>query len=117
MPKSRVRIKDRELLSTLDKAMAQGALSFGDTCRVLRAAKGWTQEQLAQRAGLGLKVVKQVEAGEGNPTLDSLQRLGKLAGLQVGFYRAQATVRIGSLDGYSARHAARTDLHTRARRS
>jgi len=94
--------------------MAQGALSLADVCRVLRAAKGWTQEHLAKRAHVALKVVKQIEAGEGNPTLDSLLRVAKLAGLQVGFYRAQATVRIGSLEGYSARRAAARRSEIRA---
>ncbi|HMH23706.1 MAG TPA: helix-turn-helix transcriptional regulator [Puia sp.] len=42
-----------------------------------------TQESLAQLSGVGLRTVKQFERGKGNPTLQTLQKLGDALGLEV----------------------------------
>lgn len=54
-----------------------GALlgALGERLRTLRLAKGWSQQELAERAGLAVSTLKQLEAkGEG-----SLQRLVRVA--------------------------------------
>jgi transcriptional regulator with XRE-family HTH domain len=43
--------------------------------RALRRAKDMTQEQLAERAGLSLQSVGEIERGRGNPTLVNIERL------------------------------------------
>lgn len=114
MARSSLKISDAQLRASLAQTMARGALSLADACRVLRACKGWTQQQLAAKARVALKVVKQIESGRGNPTLDSLRRVAALAGLEVGFFRPTATVRIGALDGYAKRRAAARRSQIRA---
>ena len=42
-----------------------------------------TQETLAQLSGVALRTLKQFESGKGNPTLQTLQKLGDALGLQV----------------------------------
>ena len=48
---------------------------FGKRVRTLRRAKDMTQEQLAERAGLSLQSVGEIERGRGNPTLVNIERL------------------------------------------
>jgi len=47
-----------------------------DTLRV-------TQESLAQLSGVGLRTLKQFESGKGNPTLQTLQKIADVLGLEV----------------------------------
>ena len=42
-----------------------------------------TQETLAQLSGVALRTLKQFESGKGNPTLQTLQKLGDTLGLEV----------------------------------
>jgi len=42
-----------------------------------------TQETLAELSGVGLRTVKQLESGKGNPTLNTLQKLGDALGLEI----------------------------------
>ncbi len=47
-------------------------IRVGKTVRQLRLAKGWTQEELAERAGLHPTYVGGIERGERNVGLDNL---------------------------------------------
>ncbi|TVR75616.1 MAG: XRE family transcriptional regulator [Marinilabiliales bacterium] len=42
-----------------------------------------TQESLAQLSGVGLRTLKQFESGKGNPTLQTLQKIADVLGLEV----------------------------------
>ena len=42
-----------------------------------------TQESLAELSGVGLRTLKQFESGKGNPTLNTLQKLADVLGLQI----------------------------------
>jgi len=42
-----------------------------------------TQESLAELSGVGLRTIKQFESGKGNPTLQTLQKIADLLGLEL----------------------------------
>ena len=42
-----------------------------------------TQETLAEISGVGLRTLKQIESGKGNPTLHTLQKLTEVLGLEI----------------------------------
>lgn len=42
-----------------------------------------TQETLAKLSGVGLRTLKQFESGKGNPTLQTLQKIADVLGLEV----------------------------------
>ena len=42
-----------------------------------------TQETLAELSGVGLRTLKQLESGKGNPTLKTMQKLADVLGLEV----------------------------------
>ncbi|MGB3342487.1 MAG: helix-turn-helix transcriptional regulator [Aequorivita sp.] len=44
-----------------------------------------TQEQLSDLSGVGLRTLKQFESGKGNPTLETLQKIGDVLGLKLTF--------------------------------
>ncbi|MGV2963354.1 helix-turn-helix transcriptional regulator [Paenibacillus sp. FSL H8-0317] len=53
----------------------------GNRIRELRKAKGWTQEQLAEAAGLHYSYIGGVERGDRNISLETLEKI--MNGLQV----------------------------------
>ena len=42
-----------------------------------------TQESLAEISGVGLRTLKQFESGKGNPTLQTLQKIADVLGMEV----------------------------------
>ncbi|MDP2089757.1 MAG: helix-turn-helix transcriptional regulator [Flavobacteriaceae bacterium] len=42
-----------------------------------------TQETLAELSGVGLRTLKQLESGKGNPTLLTMQKLADILGMEV----------------------------------
>jgi len=42
-----------------------------------------TQENLAEMAGVGLRTLKQFESGKGNPTLNTLEKLAEVLGMEL----------------------------------
>ena len=42
-----------------------------------------TQETLAEISGVGLRTLKQLESGKGNPTLETLQKICDALGLEI----------------------------------
>ncbi|WP_413373944.1 helix-turn-helix domain-containing protein [Paenibacillus taichungensis] len=55
--------------------------SVGNRIRELRKAKGWTQEQLAEAAGLHYSYIGGVERGDRNISLETLEKI--INGFQV----------------------------------
>jgi transcriptional regulator with XRE-family HTH domain len=56
-----------------------------EQCRAARGLLGWTQQQLAQEARVGIVTVHQVEAGGTEPrraTLDVIRRAFETAGVE-----------------------------------
>lgn len=70
------------------KAVA-GELDFPNAVRELRQSLGMTQAVFAKRFGLTRIQVIALEAGKANPTLETLEKIGRPFGLQVGFVPVQ----------------------------
>ncbi|WP_280431816.1 helix-turn-helix domain-containing protein [Nocardia brasiliensis] len=51
------------------------AAEIGDAVRATREARGWTQSELAERAGLKQHAVSRLESGDVVPTLKTLLRV------------------------------------------
>ena len=48
-----------------------------------REALKVTQEDLAELSGVGLRTLKSIESGKGNPTIDTLNKLADVLGLEL----------------------------------
>lgn len=53
------------------------------TLRNRRIELGVTQEYLADIAGIGLRTLKKIEVGSGNPTLATLTKLASVLGMEL----------------------------------
>lgn len=53
----------------------------GTNVRALRLAKGWTQEQFAERSGFSQQYISGLESGRRNPTVVSLFELAQALGV------------------------------------
>ena len=48
---------------------------IGDKIRNMRKQQGWSQEELAHRAGIHPSHMGQIERGEKSPTVDSIEKI------------------------------------------
>jgi DNA-binding XRE family transcriptional regulator len=53
--------------------------------KAMRKMTGLTQTEFATHRGVSRRVIQDIERGTGKPTVDSLNGVAKLFGLQVGF--------------------------------
>ncbi|HTJ92304.1 MAG TPA: helix-turn-helix domain-containing protein [Pararobbsia sp.] len=65
--------------------IVRGELSIPETMKAMRKMTGLTQAEFAAHRGVSRRVIQDIERGTGNPTVASLNSIGKLFGLQVGF--------------------------------
>lgn len=63
---------------------ATDRIKFGKAVRRLRAERGWTQEQLSERARLHPTYIGSIERGERNVGFDNILRLARAFGVQPG---------------------------------
>jgi DNA-binding XRE family transcriptional regulator len=78
----------REARLSLYQALEAGELDLAETVRRMRQVAGMTQAEFAERvAGVSRLTISQIERGEGNPTLETLNRIGAAFGLTLGFVR------------------------------
>jgi transcriptional regulator with XRE-family HTH domain len=57
---------------------------LGLNVRRLREAKGWSQEDYADRAGIHRTYVSDIERGKRNPTVTVVEKLAKPLGIDAG---------------------------------
>ena len=57
---------------------------LGLNVRRLREAKGWSQEDYADRAGIHRTYVSDIERGRRNPTVTVVEKLAKPLGVRAG---------------------------------
>ena len=60
------------------------AVKFGTRVRELRHAREWTQERLAEEAGLNVVQVSHLERGRNDAKLSTILRLAKAFGVTAG---------------------------------
>lgn len=60
--------------------MAKASDLVAGRVRELRASKGWSQEKLAEAAGLSKDAVSRIERGDRGPRLDTLEQIAKAVG-------------------------------------
>ncbi|MDE0479015.1 MAG: helix-turn-helix transcriptional regulator [Gammaproteobacteria bacterium] len=72
----------RELI----EAIENHELSLGEAVRRMRKISGMNQKSYAERIiGISPRILAEIERGEGNPTLETLNKIGRPFGYAVGF--------------------------------
>lgn len=70
-------------MTTKAKIENRARLLLAKNLRQLRLAKGWSQEELADLANFHRTYVSQLERGITNVTIDNLQRLAEVLGIEI----------------------------------
>jgi DNA-binding XRE family transcriptional regulator len=71
------------------KAAAFGELSAGQAVAAMRKISRLTQPEFAAHRGISVQALRQIESDTGNPTLETLNKVCGIFGLQVGFVPKQ----------------------------
>ncbi|MGK5025634.1 helix-turn-helix domain-containing protein [Janthinobacterium sp. RB2R34] len=79
----------RQRRAALYDAIAAGEVTLQQAVKEMRAISRLTQAQFALHRGVSLKTIKEIESGKGNPTIQSLNRIGQFFGLEVAFVRSE----------------------------
>jgi len=69
---------------------AQIAYELGTQVRVAREKRGWTQTELAARAGMRQHAISRFEAGDSVPTIQTLERIAAALDVQLTIELASA---------------------------
>lgn len=72
---------------TFYERIGQGDLTIPQALKAMREMTGLTQAEFAAHRGVSRRVIQDIERGTGNPTVESLNSIAKLFGLEVGFVR------------------------------
>ncbi|MBC2667340.1 helix-turn-helix transcriptional regulator [Novosphingobium flavum] len=59
-------------------------IRLGQNVRALREARGWSQEDYADRAGIHRTYVSDIERGRRNPTITVVEKLAAPLGMSAG---------------------------------
>ena len=62
-------------------------LSLSQTLKAMRKLIGKTQKEFSELVGVALPAIRSIEQGRGNPTLETLIKIGQPFGLTLGFKR------------------------------
>ena len=73
--------KDANLVKRVENGR-KFLISLGCRIRNCRLSRGWTQEDLSERAGLSAKYIGEVERGEKNPTYLVLIQIADAIGIK-----------------------------------
>ncbi len=78
------------LIESVRQGIADGSLQLGQAVKRLRVeGAGMLQSDYAQLCRISVRTLIQIEQGEGNPTLKSLNAVFRPFGLQMGVVRRQ----------------------------
>ena len=69
------------LVMTKDKKI-RGLTTLAKNLKTIRAAKGWTQDDLAHEAGVSEGTIKKAETEKQSPTVDTLDAIAKAFGVE-----------------------------------
>ena len=62
-----------------------GNLAIGQAVKEMRRLSRLTQPEFAKHRDISLGSLRQIEAGTGNPTVETLEKIGSIFGLEVNF--------------------------------
>jgi len=76
---------ERELRKQFYADIKAGRLSLPGAVKAMRRISRLTQPEFAKNRGISLGALKQIEAGQGNPKIETLTKIGAIFAVEVGF--------------------------------
>lgn len=77
--------KEEILRERLFQGVLSNELSIADAVKLMHLLSPLTQSEFAKHRGISLQSLKQIISGKGNPTIETLNKIGSFYGLEVGF--------------------------------
>lgn len=74
----------RQLLEELRAQVHAGSIEITDAIKLMRRISGLNQIEFAKHRGVSVNALRQLEAGTGNPTIETLNKVVSVFGLKVG---------------------------------
>ena len=86
-------LQDRQaVLDRISQQLADGSMTFGSAIRQFRTqVTGLSQSDFARMCKLSLRTVRLLEQDASNPTIETLNNVFKLFGMQVGIVALRRT--------------------------
>jgi len=69
------------------ESVQKGELTFSEGVKAIRKLSKLTQPEFAKHRGISLGALRKIESGEANPQVDTLNKVGEIFGLEVGFVK------------------------------
>lgn len=76
---------ERQLRDDFYAAVTTGSMTVGQAVAAMRRISKLTQPEFARHRGLSVQSLRQIESDKANPTIDTLNKIASIFGLQVGF--------------------------------
>lgn len=73
------------------RRLQRGELNLREAVRTMRRLSQLTQPEFARHRGISLDSLRSLEAGTGNPTVETLNKVVSIFGLEVGFVPRRVT--------------------------
>lgn len=77
--------RDAELRRELFEGVMNNRLSVGEAVRLMQKISRLTQVEFAAHRGVSVRVLKEIIAGTANPTVETLNKIAVIFGMEVGF--------------------------------
>jgi len=79
------KIKDPQAREKFYEQLTNKKLTLAETVKTMRAIVGMTQPEYAKFVGIAPRIIIDLERGVGNPTLETLRKIGKPFRLDITF--------------------------------
>ncbi len=82
--KNRTHEDDIALRDELYMAIKENSISIPEAVKLMQKASRLTQPEFAAHRGVSTATLRQIIAGEGNPTIETINKIASVFGLEVG---------------------------------
>ena len=91
--KTRTHAQDLALRDELHQALAANTIDLADAVKLMQRISRLTQPEFAKHRGISTAALRQIISGKGNPTVETINKVVGIFGLEVGLVpkRARAT--------------------------
>lgn len=83
--------REAELRRELFEGVMNNQLSVGEAVRLMQKVSRLTQTECAVHRGVSTRVLKEIIAGTANPTVETLNKIAAIFGMEVGFVAKRDT--------------------------
>lgn len=78
---------ERKLVDAFFQKFGEGQFSIQDATKAMRRISRLTQPEFAKHRGISLATLRKIETGNGSANVETLNKIGDIFGLEVGFVK------------------------------